>query len=436
MKKLFSDMKHCKFAFAVLLGMCMLNFMQGFYGTTLTLYYQPITEDMGVPLTSVTMYSTIETLLASFLMVPVGKLISKRSGRFAAVVSVICATLLCLGNAFAPSIYMKWAVAIFGAVMTDVILFILAPSVLPNWFATGGATVQGLVLAFRAGSGVIAAPMVSSWIANYGWRTSYMIMAGLLFVIGMPFALLCIVKHPSEKGLMPIGYEEAQADKAAQNAGGPKTVTISGLDQKKAPKTLALYLCMFCAAAWSFAGIFQNFIVTYCYELGYGLKEAGIIAAAINAGQTIGYFGSGILFDKLKMKKTLTFMCGIPIITYLCLLYVNGSVAILAVAGFLAMFGYSGKQVVMANTTREIFGMREYAGIYGWVATCNLFVAALAFTAWAALVEKFGYQFCMWAAIVIFALIIVAGWICQAQAKKIQAQWTSETKVVEAHASK
>lgn len=430
MKKLFKDMRNCKFAFAVLLGMCMLNFMQGMQATTLTLFYHPISDGMGVPLTSVTMYSTIQTLAASLLMTPIGKLLTNRSGRICALAGVITGCLACLTCALSPNIYVMWITGIFPALMTDIILFILAPSVLPNWFKTGAATVQGLVLAFRGGAGVIAAPLVSSWILNYGWRQAYIMLTVAMLVVGLPFALLCIVKSPAEKGLMPIGYEEAEAVASAKAAEGPKTIVVSGLDQKKAPKTLALYLCMFCAGAWSFAGIFQNFIVTYCYELGYGTIEAGIIAAAINAGQTIGYFGSGILFDSLKMKKTLTFMCGIPIITYLCLLYINGNVTILAIAGFLAMFGYSGKQVVMANTVREIFGMREYSGIYGWVASCNLFVAALAFTAWAALVERIGYQACMWIAIIIFALIIIAGHVCQGQAKKIQAEWRDEVQVV------
>ncbi|GAI56416.1 unnamed protein product, partial [marine sediment metagenome] len=65
-----------------------------------------------------------------------------------------------------------------------------------------GLTVVGI------GMGALAlVPLAQLLIFKFDWRNSYLLIAGILLVIGLPISRLMRL-HPSEKGLLPYGINE------------------------------------------------------------------------------------------------------------------------------------------------------------------------------------------------------------------------------------
>ncbi|MEH7381667.1 hypothetical protein V7138_14490 [Bacillus sp. JJ1533] len=51
-------------------------------------------------------------------------------------------------------------------------------------------------------------PIISSSIENFGWRNAYLIMAGIVLLLVLPFTLFVNNFKPADIGLKPFGYEE------------------------------------------------------------------------------------------------------------------------------------------------------------------------------------------------------------------------------------
>ena len=111
----------------------------------------------------------------------------------------------------------------------------LAPSVLlANWFESKLGMVMGIALGLSGIGGTIFNPVVSWFITNLGWQTSYRLTALILVICILPFSLLVFKFRPDEaKGEQAYGHivSAAVADDA-QAAG-----ELPGIESKKAYRT-------------------------------------------------------------------------------------------------------------------------------------------------------------------------------------------------------
>ena len=107
------------------------------------------------------------------------------------------------------SIEQLYAFYLIASIGTGVVYSVPAATV-QRWFVKRRGLLLGLVLTGTQVSNFIMAPVTSLMISAYGWRTSYLIL-GLLFFVLLTLAAMVMVSSPERKGLKPYGFEEASA---------------------------------------------------------------------------------------------------------------------------------------------------------------------------------------------------------------------------------
>ena len=79
--------------------------------------------------------------------------------------------------------------------------------VVTNWFNLKRGLAVSTALCGSGFGGMILSPVASAIIANYGWRTAYVVLGVICLVAALPIPVIFFRTKPSEKGLLPLGAE-------------------------------------------------------------------------------------------------------------------------------------------------------------------------------------------------------------------------------------
>ena len=119
-------------------------------------------------------------------------------------------------------------------------------------------------------------PVAQQLIGNMGYQTAYLCLGAIMFVCFIP-ALALYVFKPEDKGLVPLGYEEKQAEQAAQAAadggsGEKKEVVREGYTYKEAIRSPKFYILAFVIICLSGMSI-GHVPAALGLPRGHGLRE-------------------------------------------------------------------------------------------------------------------------------------------------------------------
>lgn len=413
-----NERKKSNYGYVVLIGLLLLNFLQGSWANTTSIYYVPLSEGLGVSITLISLYSTIRALATSAFIPFVAKAIAKYDTRVTVTSGVLLITAGMLLNASAKNVYMLWISGIIVASASGMFAFMLNPIVLGNWFCKNQATFLGFCMFAQGLGATIYASVGSRLIQNFGWRMSYLFLAVAVAVIGLPISLLVLRKDPAQMGLLPVGYEEKEEKNGEKNVSAP----VRGMDGKKAKRTIVFRVLLVALALWCFTNCFTFFINPYAYSIGYTAVTAGVIASAVLFGQSIGSIGNGFTCDR-TLKGTLILDTCLAIGGYVLMMTAGTSTAMLSVAAFVVGYAYSGYSVVSPMILRNIFGTKDFADIYSIVSTVGVFIAAFSYTVWSELSGRIGYQVSMISCIMLHAIILICFFFALTKEKDIKAAW-------------
>jgi MFS family permease len=74
-----------------------------------------------------------------------------------------------------------------------------------NWFTARRGTALGIATMGISLSGMVMAPLATWLIAEFGWRSTFVVYAGVAVVVILPVAWWLIVNRPEDLGLLPDG---------------------------------------------------------------------------------------------------------------------------------------------------------------------------------------------------------------------------------------
>ena len=136
-----------------------------------------------------------------------GKVMKMLDSRILISVCIAGVAALFLAQSFFNAVWQFYiSFALMGILY--VIPISLAPSVLlANWFESKLGMVMGIALGLSGIGGTIFNPVVSWFITNLGWQTSYRLTALILVICILPFSLLVFKFRPDEaKGEQAYGH--------------------------------------------------------------------------------------------------------------------------------------------------------------------------------------------------------------------------------------
>ena len=267
------------------------------------------------------------------------------------------------------SFYLAYALLSVG---TTGIGFIPVSSVLARWFVRRRGTAIGFAMVGIAAGGLVMAPLVGLTISEWGWRTTFVLMGLLVWLLALPITLFVVKGNPAEMGLLPDGDDpEAGALPDPQTppvpSGSPPAIeeVEEGWPLRAAIRSSTFF---WIATAFFLGPLAQMGMLQHQVPL---IVEAGIsqAMAATALGLTAGLGGLGKLcFGRISEMVPFRFavmLCfGMQALGVLVLLNAH-SIAMVWI--YVAVFGFAmgGVIVLLPLAVGHFFGLASFGVIMG-----------------------------------------------------------------------
>lgn len=391
------------------------------------IFYTPVATYFNVPRASVTLYFTILNIGMVCTLPIVGKLMSKVDVRIIMTACVLIDGLSMLAMSQISELWQMYICGAFLGIGTAPLLSLCTPSLVNAWCRKKVGFFIGLCMAFTGIGGVIFNP-VGTYFINMGpegWRMGYMAYGIIMMVCALPFTIFVLRGKPEDKGLLPYGYEEAQAEE-----GTKQTAALTGISASKAMKSPVFYACALICLLFALNQTIYQFIPSYCTSFKDTFPEiaglTGLAASVCMAGQAIGKVVLGIVND--KSARLGLFLCvGCGLVGVALFWFIPTIAAVMLFACFSFGFVYAGMNVETPLITRTVFGSRDYTNIWSRVSMVGTLGGVIAPTLFGVLVDMpNGFYLIFGTGFVCMALIIVLGLFALGKAKEMQAQFTEE----------
>ena len=359
--------KKIHFAWWVLLGLAIIiGIARGGINNAGGLFLTPVSEDLGIGMGQLTLYLSIASIVTMIFLPIAGKMMAKYDIRLLLIVSIILQAgsfaMFGLMNSVWGWYWLSIPMA-FGAIF---VTQMAGPVLINQWFKKHNGLALGIMMAAVGLFGAIIQPAVGNLISTQGWRNAYLILGLVAIVIIIPVVLLFIRMSPQQKGLLPYGMEELEAE---SSDGMKNQMRVDkGVTAAVARKSLAFYALLLFFFFITAIASFAQHIAPYARSIGYDVTFAGNVMGAFMIGMLVGALAFGFLSDKMGAKKTTVFamLVGLVSIALLILMPENSTIFTVAIG----LFGFVSASIGTLGPllTSAIFGTKEYSQIYATVA--------------------------------------------------------------------
>jgi len=222
-------------------------------------------------------------------------------------------------------------------------------TVVESWFAQGKSTALGIATAGIGAGGAVMAPLAGFLISTYGWQTTFIFMAAIVTLLGIPISAIIMRTAAEGKAATPQKQEEA--------AGG---VVLS-----QAVKERPFWLVSIGGMLWTWAfstGLIHQ--VAFAVDTGIERVAAAGAVGLLTAFSIPGRLGFGRLGD--MVDKRYVFMMGtfLQIVAFIVLMRTT-NLTMLYIYSVLLGINIGGVTPILPGLMADYFGTKHFGVIYG-----------------------------------------------------------------------
>jgi len=214
------------------------------------------------------------------------------------------------------------------------------------------------------GVGIMLLPPLAGYlIANFGWRTSYIIIGLIVMVVVIINAQL-LKRDPSQIGLSALGVCADHAESA------------TGYTFREALRTRQFWLL--CAVFLVLGVCLQTVlvhIIPHATDVGIAEVTAATIISVIGGVSIISKIGVGIAIDRLGNKPVVIMVTSLMCLSMI-IIQLSDALAVLYFFAVIFAFGYGGFAAIQSPYMAELFGLKDHGAIFGF---CMFILGAGAF---------------------------------------------------------
>jgi MFS family permease len=320
---------------------------------SLPVLLQPIARDTGWSVTGVSGAMTVGFLAMALTSMIWGTL-SDRFGPLPVVLtgSIVIAASLALASQATSLLAFQF---IFGVMVGGATAAIFAPmmATVTGWFDTHRSLAVSLVSAGMGMAPMTMSPLVAWLVSHHDWRTTMLIVSGVVAAIMIPVSLL--VRRPPALNAAP----------SAPAAGAAMPAEMSIGEALRSPQFIILIATNFFCCATHSGPIIHT--VSYAVSCGIPMIAAVTIYSVEGFSGMFGRIVFGVLGDRLGAKRVL--VAGLLIQAFGALGYafvreLSGFYAVAALFGFV----YAGTMPLYSVLIRENFPLKILGTIIGGTA--------------------------------------------------------------------
>jgi MFS family permease len=339
-------------------------------GTLLTLavFLEPMEKSLGWSRASISAIGFFNWIV----MGAGGFVAGYLSDRFGTrIVVLIGSGLLGLGLVFSSQVTAVWHFYVtFGLMVGGGVSAFYVPLtvIAVKWFP-GNRGMASAVASAGSGFGILALSPLSRWLINeYEWRTAFVVLGDMAWLIVIPAALL--LRNPPAPAT-----DDSHWGRAGAMSGPPQMVDPGARNLAATPGMAALGVWR----SWPFWAIsLTHFacctahsgplfhIVSHAIDQGITKMAAAGILGASGLSSIFGRIGTGIVADRVGAKPTLLAALALQAVMISSFLFTSD---LGAMYGLALVFGvaYGGAMPLYALVTREYFGESVMGTAYGAV---------------------------------------------------------------------
>jgi MFS family permease len=321
---------------------------------SLPVLLQPIARDTGWSVTGISSAMTIGFLAMALTSMIWGTL-SDRFGPLPVVLagSVVIAASLALASQATSLFAFQF---IFGVMVGGATAAIFAPmmATVTGWFDTHRSLAVSLVSAGMGMAPMTMSPLVAWLVSHHDWRTTMLIVSGIVAAIMIPVSLF-VRRPPALDAGPPVPADGGAAMPAEMSRG----------EALRSPQFIILIATNFFCCATHSGPIIHT--VSYAMTCGIPLVAAVTIYSVEGFAGLFGRIGFGLLGDRFGAKRVLVTGLLIQAFGALGYVFVRELAAFYAVA---ALFGfvYAGTMPLYSVLVRENFPLRILGTVIGGTA--------------------------------------------------------------------
>jgi MFS family permease len=328
-----------------------------------TLYIAPVTQEMDFSRAEFNIIFTISSITGMGISLSMGRLYQRvKKVRALLLIGIVSACF----SQYVFSVSQSITHFYLGGILMGGAIFYLGSTpyaiLTADWFQDRRATAYGIILAGSGIGGVIFSPLASRWILIYGWRTSYLIAAGLLLLVCMP--MLLIIRDKPRAEPHPSKTENGTTASSSMNRSA-EPMKINGVMLNEAVKMPAFWLAApgFFLMALS---IFSVYINTAAHLVNIELEPQTVawvlsILFLINTGAKLLL---GLMTDRIGIKPVFLFSSASFMLATLLLMFSADPYIAFAAAVFFG-FGFATLSVPIPELVRSLFGIRDFSTLLG-----------------------------------------------------------------------
>lgn len=342
-----------------LLGFAVMTFMV----TPFSLYVKPITTEFGWTRSAYTLTQSFQFLAAVIFSFLFGTLTKKYGSKVLIIIGTAILTVCMFLYSSASTLPVFYVTGLLTGIAFALATVSAASTLLNNWFAKNNGLMLGILFTTTSLGGVIFNPLVASWIAQYGWRTSFRISGIIIAVVGV-ILLLLVKNKPSDKNMLPMYADSAESVKVKKEAAPNE---LPGIMLKDAIKSYRIWI--FLTIIFMSGAIIPTTVATvpaYLGDLGFPVLFWGVINSVIMATNTIIKIPAGWVTDKLGVIAMLAMALGSFAASLVCLILSSQATPqFIYAAAFFFGFAVLMTSVPMPIIVGEFFGRKDFATIMG-----------------------------------------------------------------------
>jgi sugar phosphate permease len=336
-------------------------------------FFTPILEEFSWSRGNISIMMSLNVLIYGFLAPVAGMLAERWKVRILMPLGIGILGAATAGCGYARELWHFYV--LFGALMPLGSALsgwpIISPALM-NWFVRK----RGLVLGIgQMGGGLsfVYTIFVKYSILEVGWRTTFLVLAGMLVCLLFPLYLLFFYYRPQDKGLVAYGLDEKTSVPGGEKRMAGARIPV-GRDWTFAQilRSSQLWLLVFSYALyWGVAGyLVLAHQVRFAEDAGYSSMFSVFIFALFGVTVFLGQM-SGFLSDRVGREKAATAASALSIAALAALLFVRDNSSPWLLYVYSICFGYGGglfTPTIFAGSA-DIFYGRYFGTVSGLLLT-------------------------------------------------------------------
>jgi MFS transporter, OFA family, oxalate/formate antiporter len=336
---------------------------------SVSIFIEHFIRDLGFSRGFVSTLYTVGTLIASFGLPYIGRQFDRHGPRLMVGILSVGLALACL--------FMSWVqngpMLVIGFVLIRLFgaggLWIVSTNVINYWWVRRRGlmlSIAGVLMALL-GSGSFPS-LINFLISQYGWRTSYMLLGGLVAILMLPIGLVFFRGRPELFGLLPDGAKVPLKD-------DPDEVSIlveENWTRDEAIRTPAFWIFSLGIASIAMLVTGLNFhMVSIFDDAGLSAAAAAAVYLPIAITGSIVRLVSGALVDRISPSYLLSVALIGQAVSLFMAPRLNGTSSALIYGIVLGMMGGL-NTTVTGVVWAKYFGREHLGAITGIAALINV----------------------------------------------------------------